>query len=81
VVVTLDAEAARASDVVAGTSPLAELMACLHAFAEPEHHPESRAWLAGVREKLPDELIQQLNYHAPLWPGTAVGCCSRCVHH
>ena len=66
-VVTLDAEAARASDVVAGTSPLAELMACLHAFAEPEHHPESRAWLAGVREKLPDELIQQLNYHAPLW--------------
>ncbi|MWK38986.1 hypothetical protein GEV43_36480 [Actinomadura sp. J1-007] len=66
-VVTLDVEGARASHFVAGTSPLAELMACLHTLAEPEHHPESREWLARVRDGLPGTLVQALNYHAPLW--------------
>jgi DNA-binding transcriptional ArsR family regulator len=66
-VVTLEVDGTRPSDVVAGASPIAELLACLHAHAEPEHHPESRAWLAAVRERLPDDLLARLNQHAPLW--------------
>ena len=46
---------------------MSELLACLHALAEPEHHPESRAWLASVRERIPDSLVQRLNQYAPLW--------------
>ncbi|MBO2456625.1 DUF5937 family protein [Actinomadura violacea] len=66
-VVTLDVDGAQASHFAVGTSPLAELMACLHTLAEPEHHPESRAWLARTREALPESLVQELNRFAPLW--------------
>ncbi|KIF75616.1 hypothetical protein QR77_20310 [Streptomyces sp. 150FB] len=66
-VVVLDAEGADASDFVAGTSPLAELLACLHVLAEPEHHPESRTWLARVGGRLPGPLVQELRYYAPMW--------------
>ncbi|GAA4203490.1 ArsR/SmtB family transcription factor [Actinocatenispora rupis] len=66
-VVTLDLAKARPADLVAGASPLAELMAGLHVLAEPEHHPESRAWLGRVRERMPDGLATDLAYHAPLW--------------
>ena len=66
-VVTLDVAGARAADLVAGTSPLAELMAGLHVLAEPEHHPESRAFVARVRSALPTGLIGDLSQHAPLW--------------
>jgi len=67
VVVTLDVAGARAADLVAGTSPLAELMAGLHVLAEPEHHPEARAFLARIRPALPPALVGDLGYHAPLW--------------
>ncbi|HEY3505922.1 MAG TPA: DUF5937 family protein [Actinocatenispora sp.] len=66
-VVTLDLAKARTADLVAGASPLAELMAGLHVLAEPEHHPESRAWLGRVRERMPDSLVTDLGYLAPLW--------------
>jgi DNA-binding transcriptional ArsR family regulator len=66
-VVTLDVDGARPSDLVAGASPLAELMACLHVLAEPEHHPESRGWVTRAREGLPEGLAHRLTHHAPLW--------------
>ena len=66
-VVTLDVAGARPSDLVVGTSPLAELMACLHVLAEPEHHPESRTWAARTRESLPEPLARSLIQFAPLW--------------
>ena len=66
-VVTLDLGEALPAHFTAGASPLSELLACLHTLAEPEHHPESRTWLAGIREKLPDPLVQRLNHYAPLW--------------
>ncbi len=65
--VTLDVDEALPVHVTAGASPLSELLACLHTLAEPEHHPESRAWLASARERLPDAVIQRLNHYAPLW--------------
>ncbi|MFB9835908.1 ArsR/SmtB family transcription factor [Actinoallomurus acaciae] len=66
-VVTLDVDEALPVHFTAGASPMSELLACLHALAEPEHHPESRAWLASVRERIPDSLVQRLNQYAPLW--------------
>lgn len=63
----LDVAGAGASDLVAGTSPLAELLSCLHVLAEPEHHPESRTWLARAGERLPASLTQELRYYSPLW--------------
>ncbi|MGH3376830.1 MAG: DUF5937 family protein, partial [Actinoallomurus sp.] len=66
-VVTLDVDEALPVHVTAGASPLSELLACLHALAESEHHPESRAWLASVRKRLPEPVVQRLNHYAPLW--------------
>jgi DNA-binding transcriptional ArsR family regulator len=67
VVIALDVDGAVPAHFAAGASPLSELLACLHTLAEPEHHPESRPWLAAVREHLTDPLVQKLHYHAPLW--------------
>ncbi len=66
-VVVLDVEGARASDVAAGASPLAELLACLHVLAEPEHHPESRTWLARTGPLLTGPLAQEIRFYSPLW--------------
>ena len=66
-VVTLDVAGVRPSDLVVGTSPSAELLACLHVLAEPEHHPESRTWAARTRESLPEPLARSLIQFAPLW--------------
>lgn len=66
-VVTLDVDGSLPAHFTAGASPLSELLACLHTLAEPEHHPESRAWLAAVRGRLPDSLVLELNHYAPLW--------------
>jgi DNA-binding transcriptional ArsR family regulator len=56
-----------AVDVTVGLSPLAELMSCLHALVEPEHHPETRPWLRLVRTNMPAELHSSLESYAPLW--------------
>jgi DNA-binding transcriptional ArsR family regulator len=53
--------------VHAGVSPLAELMACLHVLAEPDHHPESRGWLGRVGAELTGPLRAELHRFAPLW--------------
>jgi len=65
--IVLDLQGARTADILAGSSPLAELMACLHSLAEPEHHPEKRPWLAQVRSDLTADLRVQLAYYSPLW--------------
>ena len=53
--------------VHAGVSPLAELMACLHVLAEPDHHPESRGWLGRIGQELTGPLRADLHRFAPLW--------------
>lgn len=65
--VVLNVQGARAADLVVGVSPLAELLACLHSIAEPEHHLEVRGWLARVRAELTEELRSRLTTYAPLW--------------
>jgi DNA-binding transcriptional ArsR family regulator len=67
VAVVLNTVGVSAADLVAGVSPLAELMACLHSIAEPEHHVESRSWLQRVRGGLTPGLQNQLTTFAPLW--------------
>jgi DNA-binding transcriptional ArsR family regulator len=53
--------------ISARVSPLAELCACLHALAEPHHHPASRRWVVGVRTGLDEELLIRAEVWAPLW--------------
>jgi DNA-binding transcriptional ArsR family regulator len=65
VVITM--EGAVAADLAVGLSPLAELMACLHSIAEPEHHLEVRPWLARVRADMSPESAGLLTSYAPLW--------------
>lgn len=65
--VVISLQGAVAADLAVGLSPLAELMACLHALAEPEHHIEFRPWLARVRAELSPESQGLLATYAPLW--------------
>jgi DNA-binding transcriptional ArsR family regulator len=53
--------------ISARVSPLAELCACLHAFAEPHHHPASRRWVTAVRAELDEELLIRAGVWKPLW--------------
>jgi len=57
----------RRDAVHATVSPSAELMACLHVMAEPDHHPEARGWLARVSADLDETLRQDLHRFTPLW--------------
>ncbi|MDT0486338.1 ArsR/SmtB family transcription factor [Streptomyces doebereineriae] len=65
VVITL--QGAVPADVAVGLSPLAELMACLHSIAEPEHHLVGRPWLERVRADLSPEAQSLIAVYAPLW--------------
>lgn len=65
VVITL--QGAVPADVAVGLSPLAELMACLHSIAEPEHHLAVRPWLERVRADLSPEAQSLIAVYAPLW--------------
>jgi DNA-binding transcriptional ArsR family regulator len=65
--VVLTVQGATAADVATGVSPLSELMACLHAIAEPEHHLEVRPWLTHVRADMSSHLQSLLKSYAPLW--------------
>ncbi|MEV4149322.1 DUF5937 family protein [Amycolatopsis sp. NPDC049691] len=65
--VVLTVQGARAADLVAGVSPVAELLACLHSIAEPEHHFEVRPWLTRVRADTSAALHGRLKTYAPLW--------------
>ncbi|GAA5162442.1 DUF5937 family protein [Amycolatopsis dongchuanensis] len=65
--VVLTVQGARKADLVVGVSPLAELLACLHAIAEPEHHIAGRPWLTKVRAELSADLQHRLTTYAPLW--------------
>ncbi len=53
--------------ISARVSPLSELCACLHALAEPHHHPASRQWVMAVRAELDEELLIRAGVWAPLW--------------
>lgn len=63
----IDVRGARTADIVVGTSPTAELQACLHVIAEPEHHPEAAGWLTHVGDTVTDELRARLMWFAPMW--------------
>ncbi|MFC3999304.1 DUF5937 family protein [Nocardiopsis sediminis] len=65
--VLLDLVGAESSKVSVGTSPIAELQACLHSLAEPDHHLDSRPWLVQTGQSLSRELRQRLTEFAPLW--------------
>lgn len=58
---------ARAADITPTTSALGELMACLHSFAEFEHHPEVRDWLTHVRGTMSPQLASMVSRFQPLW--------------
>lgn len=66
-VIALDLASARPERMWSGVSPLAELMACLHVLAEPDHHPESRQWRDRVDATMSDGLRSDLFRFAPLW--------------
>lgn len=66
-VVSLTVPDPTAVPVLVGLSPLAEMLACLHVLAEPDHHPESRPWVASTRARLPDRVWSGLRRFAPLW--------------
>jgi DNA-binding transcriptional ArsR family regulator len=65
--VVLTVHGARSADLAVGVSPLAELLACLHSIAEPEHHFEVRPWLTRVRADTSAALHGRLTTYAPLW--------------
>ncbi|GHF94204.1 MULTISPECIES: ArsR/SmtB family transcription factor [Amycolatopsis] len=65
--VVLTVQGARAADLVTGVSPLAELLACLHSIAEPDHHFEVRPWLTRIRAETSEALQGRLTTYAPLW--------------
>lgn len=57
----------RPAEVSARCSATAELMACLHVLAEPEHHPERGAWVRRVLADLPQRSAADCVAFAPLW--------------
>ncbi|SED26034.1 DNA-binding transcriptional regulator, ArsR family [Nocardioides exalbidus] len=64
---TLDLSGVVLSQVTVAVSPLAELQACLHALAEPDHHFGARVWLERVGGGLSGGLRSDLRTFAPLW--------------
>lgn len=54
-------------DLGVSTSPLAELMAMLHVWAEPDHHFDSSAQIQEIARQLDDRLIAEFNELSPLW--------------
>lgn len=48
-------------------SPLAEMMALLHALAEPDHHRELRTVLENVAEHINEGFHQEFRALSPLW--------------
>ena len=65
--VVISLQGAVPADVAVGLSPLAELMACLHSIAEPEHHLAVRQWLERVRAELSTESQSLIAVYSPLW--------------
>jgi DNA-binding transcriptional ArsR family regulator len=43
-------------------SPFFEMLCSLHVLAKPEHHLERLDWAAGMKEKLPNALYEELMY-------------------
>lgn len=66
-VVALNIAAVRKGGISTGLSPLAELLACLHVIAEPDHHPESRGWTDRINGRMTEQLRSDLFRFAPLW--------------
>lgn len=64
---TLDLTNVGHAQITVAPSPLAELMACLHALAEPDHHVDLRPWLERVSDQLSAGLRAELSRFAPLW--------------
>jgi len=67
VVISINLENTRRTDVSVGLSPLAELMASLHILAEPDHHAEARGWAGKTAAGIDGELWSELRRFSPLW--------------
>jgi DNA-binding transcriptional ArsR family regulator len=65
--ITFLLEGCQPARVTIGTSPIAELMACLHVLTEPEHHPHQQRWAHATTSTLPPALAASLRRFAPLW--------------
>lgn len=48
-------------------SPLAELVACLHALTEADHHPAARRWRTALLDRIDEQLARDIARYAPLW--------------
>lgn len=55
------------ADVHVVTSPLSELVALLHALAEPDHHPETRGLLDEFSAALDPGTAEEFTAFSPLW--------------
>jgi DNA-binding transcriptional ArsR family regulator len=67
VVIRLEVLGVRPGAVRARVDAAAELMACLHVLAEPEHHPERAGWTREVRGGLSPATGAELERFGPLW--------------
>lgn len=56
-----------ASDFHVVISPLTEMMAVLHAMAEPDHHLEARSVLSTISESTNNAYVREFNFLSPLW--------------
>ncbi|MBM9620161.1 DUF5937 family protein [Streptomyces zhihengii] len=67
---SIDITGLPAEGVVFGTSPLAELGVCLHALAEPGHHPGLHGWATATAAGLQPDLADRLHEAEFLWRTT-----------
>ncbi len=65
--VFVDLKGAPERCVVFTPSPLAELVAVLHAIGHPEHHVRLRPWVLQVARRLPPALAESCRNYSPLW--------------
>jgi DNA-binding transcriptional ArsR family regulator len=67
VVTSVDIAGVPADRIRITPSPLAELGAVLHVIADPQHHPDTAAAVAGMAAALPAELVPDLEEFGLLW--------------
>jgi DNA-binding transcriptional ArsR family regulator len=65
--ITMELSGVRASDVSVQLSPVAELMAVLHVFAEPGHHPDRTSFVKHLGSVISDDLRRRLMELSPFW--------------
>lgn len=65
--ITLRLEGVHPSKLTVGSSPLAELMACLHVLSELDHHPHQARWARSVSSAMRPGFVGRFRALSPLW--------------